>query len=547
MDNNFCVGIDFGTDSVRALLVNAENGKEFATSVFEYPRWKKGLYCNPEAKQFRQHPLDYLEGLEYTIKDLILKFSDSRSKIKAISIDSTGSTPVAVDKYGNPLALLPEFQDDPDAMFILWKDYSSAEEADQINTLCKSWTIDYSKYTGGVCSAEWFWPKILHVIKNNRRIADVAYSWVELCDWIPALLTGETNPLHIKRSRGAAGHKAMWHPEWDGLPSTEFLSKLHPKMGIFKDRLYSNTFTSDIAAGTLSRNWAEKLGLSEYMTVGVGALDAHFGFVGGQIEPYKFTKVIGTSSTDMIVAPLQDIGNSQIPGICGQVNGSVIPGMISLEAGQSAFGDIYAWFRDLLLWPIKNLQHCESEYQTNNSESSLIEILSNAAALIPPGKSHIIALDWLNGRRSPYANPYLEGAIMGLTIGTDASTIFKGLIEATAFGSKKIIERFKEAKIPMSEEIIAMGGVARKSTIAMQTLSDVLNRPVKIVRSENACALGAAMFAGVVAGIYKNVIEAQKHLGSGFDVIYNPIPENVRVYKKLYVKYTKLSNFIEKF
>ena len=541
---NLVIGIDYGTDSVRALLVDTESGNELATSIYEYPRWKKGLYCNAEKKQFRQHPLDYIEGLQTTIQNVLKKVPGSAVSITAISIDTTGSTPVAVNQQGTPLALMPGFAEEPDAMFILWKDHTAVEEADQINVLCKTWTIDYSAYSGGIYSSEWFWSKVFHVCKTNARVAETAFSWVEHCDWMSALLTGQTDPLHLKRSRCAAGHKAMWHKEWGGLPSKDFLATLHPLLGNLKDRLFSETFTSDVLAGTLSQEWAEKLGLDTSVRIGVGALDAHFGAVGGQVEPFYLSKVIGTSTCDMIVVPIEKIGDKLIRGISGQVDGSIIPGMLGMEAGQSAFGDVYAWFRNLLMWPLKNMQFHGYENLINEIESNLIKKLSAEAATIPIASSGILALDWLNGRRTPDANPYLKGAISGLTLGTDAPPIFRALVEATAFGAKRITELFSEEGVVV-HGVIALGGVAKKSPFVMQILSDVLNMPIKVVRSENACALGAAMFAAVIAGVYDNVEKAQAKIGSGFECEYLPNSRNVKIYDELYKNYCRLCDFNE--
>jgi len=545
--SNLVIGVDYGTDSVRALLVDTNTGQELATSVFDYPRWKNGLYCNSEKNQFRQHPLDYIEGMEFTIRDILQKVPQAANKVCAISVDTTGSTPVAVNENGTPLSMLPEFEGNPDAMFILWKDHTAIQEADKINSLCKTWETDYSKYSGGIYSSEWFWSKVLHIINKNEDVAKSAFSWVEHCDWMPALLTGNTNPLKLKRSRCAAGHKAMWNSEWGGLPSNEFFSVLNPAMNNLKNHLYSETYTSDSIAGTLSSEWAVRLGLNETVIVGVGGFDAHFGAVGGEIEPYYLSKVIGTSTCDMLVAPSKDIGEKLIHGICGQVEGSIIPGMLGMEAGQSAFGDIYAWFRDLLLWPLSNsLQKSpENDLILSNIKSNLIQELSNAANKIPAGSFEILAMDWLNGRRTPDANQYLKGAITGLTLSTDAPKIFRALVESTAFGAKRIIERFQEEGVPV-KGVIALGGVAKKSPFVMQILTDVLNIPIKVARSENACALGASMFAAIAAGIYKNVQDAQSKMGSGFESNYIPIPENVRIYEMLYQKYLKLGNFVEK-
>lgn len=536
MSEKYCIGIDYGTDSVRALLVNSANGQELATSIFEYPRWKKRLYCNQTMNQFRHHPLDYLEGLEFVLMGVINSVPNSVEKVCSISIDTTGSTVVAVDETGTPLSLLPQFSEDPDAMFILWKDHTAINEADQINSLCRTWPVDYLKYSGGKYSCEWFWAKILHVFSTNKNVARSAFSWVELCDWIPFILTGGSRLDQLKRSRCAAGHKAMWNAEWDGLPSENFLNKLHPKLGDLKKRLYVETYTSDNSVGHISDEWAKKTGLQKSVVIGVGTLDAHAGAVGGQIKQSYMIKVVGTSTCDMLVAPLEEMKNKIIRGICGQVDGSIIPGMIGMEAGQSAFGDIYAWFRDLLLWPTHDLEN----------KSHLLEELNRAAALIPVGGSDVLSLDWLNGRRSPDENPYLKGVISGLTLGTRPPEIFKALVEGTAFGSKKIVERFNEEKIPI-KGVMAVGGVAKKSPLVMQTLADVLDVPIKVVRTENASALGAAMFASVVAGIHGSVQEAQEKMGSGFELIYEPISQNASVYKVMYQKYLCIADFFENF
>ena len=543
MSEKLCIGVDFGTDSVRTLLVNAEDGEELAFSVFEYPRWQAGLYCNAIENKFRQHPLDYIEGLEYTVRAVLEKIPGSSSKVVAISIDTTGSTPVAVDREGTPLSLLSEFAENPNAMFILWKDHTAIAEADEINALCKSWNIDFSQYSGGVYSSEWFWSKMLHVINVDEQVAQAVWSWVEHCDWMPALLTGNTDPLQIKRSRCAAGHKAMWHKEWGGLPSDEFLSELCPRLTGIRDQLYRETYTSDIPAGTLSGEWAERLGLKEKVIVGVGALDAHFGAVGGEVTPYYLSKVIGTSTCDMLIASKQDVGNKLIQGISGQVDGSIVPGMLGMEAGQSAFGDIYAWFRDLLLWPLKLAETGMSETY-NEIRSKLIDELSIQASQLAIGNNDLLALDWMNGRRTPDANPHLKGAISGLTLGSDAPGIFRALVESTAFGSKKIIDRFIEQGLSI-HGIIALGGVAKKSPFVMQVLSDVLNMPIKVVRSEHACALGANMFAAVIADIHPNIKQAQQKMGKGFEIVYDPIAENVTKYAKLFEDYSAMGKYVE--
>lgn len=552
MLGKYVIGLDYGTDSVRALVVDTGNGETVGTSVFEYPRWKKGLYCDPAENRFRQHPLDYIEGLEHSIKGAIKELGrEITDNIVGITVDTTGSTPVAVDREGVPLSMKQEFMNDPDAMFVLWKDHTAVKEAAEINELSKSWRTDYTKYEGGVYSSEWFWAKILHVMRSNTRVKDNAFSWVEHCDWIPALLTGITDPLKIKRSRCAAGHKAMWHEDFKGLPDELFLVSLDPVLATLRDRLYRDTYTCDTCVGTLSEEWAGKLGLRKGVKVGAGAFDAHLGAIGGEIRPYQLVKVMGTSTCDMLVSPMEEVGDKLVAGICGQVDGSIIPGMLGLEAGQSAFGDVYAWFGKLLLWPLNEiagrmtwLDEITKERIIKETAGNIISELSRQAESLPDDETAIIALDWLNGRRTPFANQELKGTITGLSLGSDAPRIFKALVEATAFGSRMINERFVEEGIRI-DSVIAIGGVAKKNPYVMQIVADVLNMPLKVASHDQTCALGSAMAASVMAGIHGDFESAQKAMGGGFEKIYEPDPLRAEKYNLLFSRYKKLGSFIE--
>jgi len=552
MLGKYVIGLDYGTDSVRALVVDTGNGETVGTSVFEYPRWKKGLYCDPAENRFRQHPLDYIEGLEHSIKGAIKELGrEITDNIVGITVDTTGSTPVAVDREGVPLSMKQEFMNDPDAMFVLWKDHTAVKEAAEINELSKSWRTDYTKYEGGVYSSEWFWAKILHVMRSNTRVKDNAFSWVEHCDWIPALLTGITDPLKIKRSRCAAGHKAMWHEDFKGLPDELFLVSLDPVLATLRDRLYRETYTCDTCVGTLSEEWAGKLGLRKGVKVGAGAFDAHLGAIGGEIRPYQLVKVMGTSTCDMLVSPMEEVGDKLVAGICGQVDGSIIPGMLGLEAGQSAFGDVYAWFGKLLLWPLNEiagrmtwLDEITKERIIKETAGNIISELSRQAESLPDDETAIIALDWLNGRRTPFANQELKGTITGLSLGSDAPRIFKALVEATAFGSRMINERFVEEGIRI-DSVIAIGGVAKKNPYVMQIVADVLNMPLKVASHDQTCALGSAMAASVMAGIHGDFESAQKAMGGGFEKIYEPDPLRAEKYNLLFSRYKKLGSFIE--
>lgn len=547
------IGLDYGTDSVRALIVRAADGAEIATDVFYYPRWKQGLYCDAAANRFRQHPLDYVEGLEAVIRGALDRApAGTAARVRGISVDTTGSTPCAIDRQGSPLALKPEFANNPNAMFVLWKDHTAIREAGEINTLAKSWGgIDYTRYEGGVYSSEWFWSKILHVLREDEEVREAAFSWAEQCDWIPALLTGMSDPRTWKRSRCAAGHKAMWHESWGGLPAEEFLVRLDPLLTGLRARLYRDTFTGDRAAGVLSPAWAQRLGLADGVVVGVGAFDAHFGAVGAGIQPHMLVKVMGTSTCDMITTPMTGGEEHLVAGICGQVDGSILPGQLGLEAGQSGFGDIYAWFKELLLWPMEHLgetlvpgEAAERQRRIEEAAEALIPALSEAAAALPIEESGVLAVDWMNGRRTPDANQALKGAIAGLNLGSDAPRVFRALVEATAFGARAIVDRFIAEGVDI-RGVIGIGGVAKKSPFIMQIMADVLNMPIRVAAAEQACALGSAMAAAAAAGLHPDLGTAQKAMGSGFETVYTPDAGNAEKYRVLYGRYRKICRFIE--
>jgi len=548
----YVIGLDYGSDSARAVVVDAENGEELASSVKHYPRWMEGKYCEPRSNQYRQHPQDYIDVLEYTVKDALSKCpAGTAAQVVGMAFDTTGSTPVFTDKNGTPLALLPEFAENPNAMFVLWKDHTAIREAQEINDLAARWSTDYTSYEGGIYSSEWFWAKALHVLRADEKVRSAAYSIVEHCDWLPGLLVGKTNPSEICRSRCASGHKAMWLEQWGGLPPEEFLVALDPLLAGYRGRLYTDTCPSDKKTGYLTGEWAERLGLTTNVAVAVGAFDCHMGAVGAEVKPGALVRVIGTSTCDIMVSGYEELGDKLIPGICGQVDGSVIPGMVGLEAGQSGFGDIYAWFKRVIAWPVENIL-AKTTLIDETTKQNLIEetldriipALSDEAAKVPVSESTILATDWMNGRRTPDANQLVKGTITGLNLGSSAPLIFRALVEATAYGSKAIVDRFIENGVEI-REIIGIGGIALKSPFVMQTLADVLNMPIKVARAEQACAFGASMFAAVAAGVYARVEEAQAAMGMGFAFEYLPDAENHRIYAGLYKNYLKIGKFTE--
>lgn len=542
----YVIGLDYGSDSARALVVNAETGEILSTSVKYYPRWKKGLYCNPNANQWRQHPKDYLEVLESSVNEALSCCApDVAKNVVGIAFDTTGSTPAFTDETGTPLAMLPEFAENPNAMFVLWKDHTAIKEAEEINKACAKSDVNYIKYEGGIYSAEWFWAKAMHILREDAEVAAKAYSIVEYCEWLPAVLTGVTSSKDIVRSRCACGHKAMWHQEWGGLPPEEFLCSLEPKLAGFRSRLFEDTETADKPVGHLCKEWADRLGLSEDVVVAGGAYDCHMGAVGAGVTPHTLVRVIGTSTCDVMVASYDEIGDKCIKGICGQVDGSVIPGMVGLEAGQSSFGDVYAMFRRVLEFPVRTiLKDKLTPEETEKACDEIIVALTKEAEKIPVGESKMLATDWINGRRTPDANQLLKGTIAGFTLGTTAPQIFRALVEATAYGTKAIVDRFEDEGVRI-DNVIGIGGIALKSPFVMQTMCDVINKPIKVCNTDQACALGAAMFAATAAGVYSKVEDAIAAMNSGFNKEYHPNPENVKAYAEIYDNYIKLGKFTE--
>ena len=542
------IGLDFGSDSVRALIVNAETGQEVTASVVYYPRWMAGEYCLPAQSQFRHHPKDYVESMTLAIQEALANVPPALAQsVVGIGVDTTGSTPAPIDSDGTVLALKPEFEHNPNAMFVLWKDHTSVSKADRINELAHSGQFDdYTRYIGGVYSSEWFWAKAAWVNEQDDAVAKAVHSWVELCDWIPALLSGNQHPTQIHRGVCAAGHKAMWHDSWGGLPSQAFLSAVSSTLDGIRERMFTHVYTADQPAGVLTKEWARKLGLPEGIAIAVGEFDCHMGAVGAGAGAHDLVKVIGTSTCDILMVDKAEVGTRTIHGICGQVEGSALPDLLALEAGQSAFGDMYAWFKNVLMWPLSAYAQQNPDFSLTADEiaGQLLPLLSNAAQAQGMDSQAPVALDWLNGRRTPYANQRLKGAICDLNLASSAPAIFTSLVESTAHGAKAIVDCFVDQDVHV-ERVIAIGGIAQKSPYVMQMCADVIGREIIVVESDQCCALGAAIFAAVAAGVYPNTSAAQQVMASPVRQSYQPNKAVAALHAERYACYRQLAQSME--
>ncbi len=529
----YAIGLDYGTNSVRCVLVNAANGRELATSVWGYEHGTDGVILGNDPNLARQHPADYLKGTEVVISR-VLAAVKRRTKgfrsdqVIGIGVDTTGSTPLPVDDRGEPLAFKRQFSRNSAAMAWLWKDHTSVAEAEEITQLAKRVRPHFLAKCGGTYSSEWFFSKILHCLRTSPKVFDAACTWVEIADWIPAALTGTQGPEDLTVGVCAAGHKAMYNDEWGGYPDKRFLSKLHPKLGGLRDRLRQKAHTINRAVGGLSEEWTKRTGLPVGIPVAVGAFDAHLGAVGAGISPGTLVKIIGTSTCDMMVAPLgKELPD--IPGLCGIVPESILPGYYGLEAGQSAVGDIFNWFVNYV--------------QPGGEKAGSHESLTKAAAKVRPGESGLLALDWNNGNRTILVDQRLTGLLLGQTLYTRPAEIYRALIEATAFGALTIINRFEEYGVKV-RQVINCGGIAEKNPLVMQIYADVTGRPMKISRSAQTPALGAAMAGAVVAGKkaggHAGYRAAQKAMSGLKAKVYRPDRKAHLVYRELYALYKQL-------
>lgn len=528
----YSLGIDYGTNSCRSLLIDLDNGAEVGSTVFNYPSGEMGILLDPKDPHVaRQNPQDYLDGLEAVVRGALQQAQANvpgfdPAQVIGIGIDTTGSTPIPVNKDGTPLGLLPEFKNNLNAMVWLWKDHTGYAEAAEITQLAHEMRPNIIAKCGGIYSSEWWWSKILRLRRVDAKVFEAAFSFVEHCDWIPAVLTGNTDPLTLKRGVCSAGHKAMFSTEWGGLPDKEFLAKLDPALADLRDRLYSVAHTADVKAGSLCAEWSQRLGLKAGIGISVGAFDAHMGAVGAGIKEGTLVKILGTSTCDLMIAPTSK-PLADIPGVCGIVNGSVLPGYYGIEAGQSAVGDIFLWFVNHLV---------PDTYGATVGEKFVN--MEKAMLGKKPGSTGLLALDWNNGNRTVLVDVRLTGLLLGQTLHTEAHEIYRAYIEATAFGALTIIKRVEEYGVKI-EEVINTGGLSIKNATLMQCYADIIGKPMKVSQSEQTCALGAAIFGAAAAGA-GDIHTLQSQVTATREKVYYPIPENQAVYAELYTLYRTL-------
>ena len=523
----YTIGLDYGTNSVRAVVVDCADGRSVGTHVFEYPSGDHGILLDAKDPHLaRQNPADYVDGLRASVKGALAEAERAqgfeRGRVVGIGVDSTGSTPLPVDEKNRPLALDPRWKGHLAAQAWLWKDHTGAAEAAAITETARRHAPQYLAPIGGVYSSEWFWSKVWRCLKVAPDVFDAAASWLELADFIPALLSGVLSPREVQRCVCAAGHKALYSDAWGGLPDKEFLSRLDPKLAALRDRLYDKAHAADRPAGRLSKAWAEDLGLREGIPVAMGSFDAHYGAVGAGVKTGTLVKIIGTSTCDCAIAsarePLRDV-----PGICGIVNGSIMPGYYGIEAGQSAVGDILRWWVE----------------DVCRGGEALHAELSAQALQLRPGESGLLALDWNNGNRTILVDPRLSGLVLGQTLHTTRAEVYRALIEATAFGARAIVERLQEYGVPV-ERVVCCGGIAEKNELFMQIYADVLGHPMLVAGSPQTPALGSAIAAAVAAGVHPSFEAAQARMTSLKEKSFTPDPAARAVYDELYRMYREL-------
>ncbi len=537
MEKKYVIGVDFGTDSVRAVVADLEDGSTRASGVAFYPRWKKGLYQHPDRAVYRQHPRDYLEALEEALKTAVQKLTPKeREQVGGIGVDTTGSTPAPADRNGTILALKEDMAEEEGAMFYLWKEHAALEEAAEVNRAFMGGDVDFCTYMG-YYSSEWFWAKILHAVRVQPELRERAWIWIEHCDWIVGVLSGNTDPETMYHSACGTGHKGYWHSAWGGFPSDEVLASLDPYLVEVKHRFVRRPESSVTAVGRIASEWAEKLGLPGDVVISGSSLDSHAGAVGAGIREKTLVCILGTSACDMMVARPSFMEGKVIRDHAGQAEDSILPGYVGIESGQSAFGDLFAWFRDLLLWPVR--QMTREPDGAGVLEKELLSWLTREAEKLP-SEPFPIALDWINGRRYPVTDDSRKAAVSGLSLAVGAPCLYRSLVFAALCGLKRITDGMEQAGLEI-DCVKAVGGIPGKSPFIMQMLSDLLNKPVEVPDDQQTSALGAAVYAAVACGRYKSAEEAVSHMTAHDGSRYVPDPEKHAFYLEKFGQYLELA------
>lgn len=531
----YSIGIDYGTESARALLLNLDTAEEVATAAMNYPhgvmdeKLPNDMLLPPDWAL--QYPDDYIEVLKYIVPEVLSKSGVSKEDVIGLGIDFTSCTILPTKKDGTPLCNIDAFKDNPHAYVKLWKHHAAQDEANRLNDIARHRGEGFLKRYGGKISSEWLVPKVWQILNEAPEIYDAADRIMEATDWVIMMLTGNE-----KRNSCTAGYKAIWSKK-EGYPSEEFYAALDPRLRhLVDEKLSRDLYPVGTKAGGLTDKMAALIGLAPGTAVAVGNVDAHVSVPAmGVTSPGKMVMIMGTSICHMVLGE-QEV---HVPGICGVVEDGIIPGLFGYEAGQSAVGDIFAWF-------VENCVPADYQQEAKAKNVDIHVLLTEKASKLRPGESGLLAVDWWNGNRSILVDADLTGVILGMTLLTKPEEIYRALIEATAFGTRTIIEDFNEHGVPI-QELYACGGLAEKNRMLMQIYSDVTGLPIKVAKSSQTPALGAAMFGAVAAGKerggFESIFEAAEKIPRLKDEIYKPIAFNVEIYDKIYREYKMLHDY----
>lgn len=536
MGKKYCIGLDYGTLSGRAVLVEVDTGKIVAQATKDYTHGVMDEYLPDGTTKLPmdfalQHPQDYLEVLEVTIPAVLKEAGVKGEEVIGISSDFTSCTILPVDRDNTPLCMKPEYVHEPHAYVKLWKHHAAQPEANEITELAEKRGETFLQRYGGKISSEWLEPKAYQILKEAPEIYAAADRIMEAADWVNLMLTGQE-----RRSSCNAGYKGMWHKK-EGYPSREFFRELDPRLeNLAADKLSTEIWPLGGKAGELTAEWAAKTGLKEGTAVGISIIDAHAGVPGSGITGAgQLLLIMGTSTCHIILGETEEL----VPGMCGVVEDGVLPGYFAYEAGQACVGDHFDWL-------VKNCVPASYRKEAEEKGLSLHQLLTEKAEKQRPGESGLLALDWWNGNRTPYVDYDLTGMMLGMTLTTRPEEMYRALIEATAYGTNFIIETFENAGIAI-RELYACGGIAKKNPMMMQIYADVTGKDIHVSASDQTPALGAAIFGAVAAGKekggYDSIEEAIRAMGAEEECVYHPIPEHEEVYRKLYREYRELSDY----